>query len=176
MPRKVALILYYFLAKHLPGPPFPFSRLGHAARRSLARKIFKSMGSNVIIGRGVNFNSGQSITIGDNSNIGRDSWIANDTVFGNHVMTGPEIITFSFNHGTALNGVPFNQQEATGRRPVVIEDNVWIGARAIILPGVRIRSNTVVGAGAVVTKSTPTNSIVGGNPAKVISARKEKND
>jgi maltose O-acetyltransferase len=53
-------------------------------------------------------------------------------------------------------------------RPVLIEDNVWIGGGAILLPGVNIGRNAVVGAGAVVTRSVPANTVVAGNPARVL--------
>jgi len=53
-------------------------------------------------------------------------------------------------------------------KPIVIEDNVWLGGGAILLPGVRIGRNAVVGAGAVVTRSVPANTVVAGNPARVI--------
>lgn len=59
-------------------------------------------------------------------------------------------------------------QEPERIAPVVIEDNVWIGCRAIILPGVVLGEGSVVAAGAVVTKSVPPFTVVGGNPAKVI--------
>jgi maltose O-acetyltransferase len=52
--------------------------------------------------------------------------------------------------------------------PVIIGDNVWIGERAIILKGVNIGDNAIVAAGSVVTKSIPNNSLVAGNPAKII--------
>jgi maltose O-acetyltransferase len=53
-------------------------------------------------------------------------------------------------------------------KPIMIEDNVWIGGGAILLPGVRIGRNAVVGAGAVVSRSVPANTVVAGNPARVI--------
>jgi maltose O-acetyltransferase len=53
-------------------------------------------------------------------------------------------------------------------KPVVIEDNAWIGGAAILLPGVRIGRNAVVGAGAVVTRDVPADTVVVGNPARVI--------
>jgi len=53
-------------------------------------------------------------------------------------------------------------------RPIVIEDNVWLGGGAIVLPGVRIGRNAVVGAGAVVTRDVAANTVVAGNPARVI--------
>jgi maltose O-acetyltransferase len=52
-------------------------------------------------------------------------------------------------------------------KPIVIEDNVWIGGRAVVLPNVTIGSNAVVGAGAVVTRDVPPNTVVVGNPATV---------
>jgi len=55
--------------------------------------------------------------------------------------------------------------------PIVIEDDVWIGANATILKGVRISRGSIVGSGAVVTKDVPPYSIVGGNPAKIIRSR-----
>ncbi|NED55599.1 sugar O-acetyltransferase, partial [Micromonospora aurantiaca] len=53
-------------------------------------------------------------------------------------------------------------------QPIVIEDNVWLGGGAIVLPGVTIGTNSVIGAGAVVTKDVPPNVVAVGNPAKVI--------
>lgn len=59
-------------------------------------------------------------------------------------------------------------------KPVIIEDNVWIGCRAIVLPGVRIGSYSVVGAGSVVTKDVPPNTLVAGNPARIVRKLNEK--
>ena len=56
----------------------------------------------------------------------------------------------------------------TFARPVRIEDNVWIGGGAILLPGVTVGDNSVIGAGAVVTRDVPANTVVAGNPARVI--------
>jgi maltose O-acetyltransferase len=53
-------------------------------------------------------------------------------------------------------------------KAIIIEDNVWIGGGAILLPGVKIGRNAVVGAGAVVSRSVPANTVVAGNPAKVL--------
>lgn len=130
------------------------------------------MGNNVIIGAGVDFGSGFEIQIGSGSNIGRNSWIARDTVFGENVMTGPEIIILSYNHETQSSSKPYNTQGYTMREPVVVGNNVWIGARAILLPGVHIGDNAVIGAGAVVTKSVPAGVVAGGNPARVLRTPK----
>lgn len=166
--KQLWLALYYAVGFRLPGPPMPFGRLGHKLRQCLAKRLFKFIGDRVIIGTRVEFGSGDNIEIGSGSNIGRGSWISNDTVFGANVMTGPEIIILSYNHATRMDGTPFNQQGYTSRSPVVVEDNVWIGTRAILLPGVRVGKNSVIGAGAVVAKEVPPNSVVAGNPAKIV--------
>lgn len=54
---------------------------------------------------------------------------------------------------------------------IIVEEDVWIGARAIIVDGVKIKKGTIVAAGAIVTKDTEENTIVGGNPAKIIKVR-----
>lgn len=66
---------------------------------------------------------------------------------------------------------PMNQQGIESVRPVIIDDDVWIGSRAIILPGVHIYRGGVIAAGAVVTQDDPEYAIVGGVPARVIRYR-----
>lgn len=168
--RRFWLALYYTIGYRLPGPPVPGGQLGHKVRQLLARKLFKFMGERVIVGTRVEFGSGKNIEMGSGSNIGRDSWISSDTVFGENVMTGPAIVILSYNHATRIDGTPFNQQGYTTRKPVIIEDNVWIGTRVIILSGVRVGCNSVIGAGAVVTKDVPPNCVVAGNPARIVKA------
>jgi len=82
---------------------------------------------------------------------------------GDNVQVGPGVTITTVNHNL--------DSERRGERfpeAVVIKNNVWIGASALILPGVTIGENVVVGAGAVVTKDVPDNTVVAGNPAKVI--------
>jgi len=66
------------------------------------------------------------------------------------------------------------QQGFEEDRPVIIEDDIWIGSRVIILPGIRICHGSIIGAGAVVTKDVEPYTIVGGVPAKVIGYRYDK--
>ena len=172
--RKLFLTLYYAVAYRLPGPPLPGGEACHRLRRWLARRIFRSVGENVIIGTRVDFGSGADLVIGANSNIGRGSWIARDTVFGDHVMTGPEIVILSYNHATERNGTPYNQQGYTERLPVIIGNNVWIGTRAILLPGVSVGNDAVIGAGAVVTKDVPQGAVAVGNPARIVERQPPK--
>ncbi|WP_394976546.1 sugar O-acetyltransferase [uncultured Helicobacter sp.] len=79
------------------------------------------------------------------------------------VFIGPKINLITINHD--IN--PYNRT-TTICKPIYIQKRVWIGVAATICPGVRIGENSIVGANAVVTKDVPPNSIVGGNPAKLI--------
>jgi maltose O-acetyltransferase len=84
---------------------------------------------------------------------------------GNHVMVGPGVQLYTAAH--ALQAEARNQGWEVAK-PITVEDNVWIGGSAILLPGVRVGRNAVVGAGAVVTRDVPANTVVAGNPARVI--------
>jgi acetyltransferase-like isoleucine patch superfamily enzyme len=84
---------------------------------------------------------------------------------GNGVLIGPYVLIWSQNHGFEQKDLPIREQGYRCSK-VTIEDDVWIGAGAIILPGVRLSRGTVVAAGAVVTRSTDCYSIVAGVPAK----------
>ena len=86
----------------------------------------------------------------------------NGVKFGSNVLLGPNVAIISSNHG--LN----NRSIWLYSAPVVIHDNVWVGANSTILPGVTIGENTIVGAGSVVTKSFEKNLIVAGNPARIL--------
>ncbi|HVT65132.1 MAG TPA: acyltransferase [Mycobacteriales bacterium] len=101
------------------------------------------------IGDRVFLNNGVFLACCKEITIGNDIAIANDVY-----------ITDSDSHG--VEGRPVREA------PVVIKDGAWIGARAIILPGVTIGSRALVAAGAVVTKDVPDDTLVGGNPAKII--------
>jgi maltose O-acetyltransferase len=111
------------------------------------------------------------MSIGDRSSIGIDSRINGMVQIGCDVMMGPQVLIYTRNHCIDCTEVPMINQGVTEESPVVIEDDVWIGARVIILPGVRIGKGSIIAAGAVVSKDVPPYSIVGGVPAKVIKYR-----
>jgi maltose O-acetyltransferase len=89
----------------------------------------------------------------------------NEVRIGHHVMIGPCVQIYTAAHELQAEARIQGWEIA---RPIVIEDNVWIGGGAILLPGVRIGRGAVVGAGAVVTRSVQANMVVAGNPARVI--------
>jgi maltose O-acetyltransferase len=110
---------------------------------------------------------GENIYFGDNVFLNYECVIldTNEIRIGNHIMIGPGVHIYASAH--MLEAGPRNEGLEIAR-PITVEDNVWIGGRAILLPGVRVGRNSVVGAGAVVTKDVPQNVVVAGNPARVI--------
>ena len=140
------------------------------------------LGDNVAIGKnsiiectGVVRNLGAGLKMGDNSNIGDFCILAirGPVVIGNNVLMGPRVNIHSENHRFSEPKIPIKEQ-GESRIGVVIEDDCWIGAGAIILDGVRVKSGSVIAAGSVVTKDVPRYSVVGGVPARVIKKRKSR--
>jgi len=170
MKKKFLLILYYFLIAKLPHSRF--GRCFNGVRCWYLTRILK------ISGRGPLSYWEPDVYIGDGSHlsVGVDCQI-NEHVFlqggviGNNVMIAPYAAILSSSHGIELNGVPMVKQPAKINDFVIIEDDVWIGRNAVVLPGITIHTGAVVGAGAVVTKDVPENAIVGGSPAKIIRFR-----
>lgn len=107
---------------------------------------------------------GQDSVIGIGTFIDGRQWVR----IGNHVAISSEVMIYNSQH--AIDSEDFHPVDA----PVTIEDYVFIGPRAIILPGVTIGKGAVVGAGAVVTKDVPPMTVVGGVPAKEIRKRTVK--
>lgn len=113
------------------------------------------------------------IVIGNSVNIGDDSHITavNKIIIGNNVLTGKKITITDNSHGNTTLGFlnqPPNERIPYSKGPVVIEDNVWIGDKATILPGVTIGKSAIIGANSVVTKDIPENAVAGGIPAKIL--------
>jgi len=86
------------------------------------------------------------------------------------VMIGPNVNIITTGHPIE----PSRRRDGVTAKPIVIERNVWIGAGATIIGGVTVGENSVVGAGSVVTRDVPPNTLVGGNPAKVIRSIAEE--
>lgn len=107
------------------------------------------------------------VIIGDDTRIGIHNTIIGPVTIGNHVNLAQGITVTALNHNFKDTSLLIDEQ-GFSTKPIVIEDDVWIGANAVILPGVTIGKHVVVAAGAVVTKDVPDNTIVGGVPAKEI--------
>lgn len=92
---------------------------------------------------------------------------------GSGVIFGPDVKVLTANHNYDSEvALPYDNKHVLKR--VIIEDNVWIGSSAIILPGVRVGEGAIVGAGAVVAKDVPRLAIVAGNPARILKYRNEE--
>ncbi len=171
--RRLSYIFYIAIAKNLPLTSTRFvGKYFKKIRQLCALVLFKKCGVNVNVEHGANFGDGRTIEIGDHSSIGVDCWVQAYVTIGNYVMMGPEVAILTLNHRTDRVDIPMLTQGSMPFKPVVIEDDVWIGRRATLLPGVRIGQGAIVGACAVVTKDVPPYSVVGGNPARVIKMRK----
>lgn len=85
---------------------------------------------------------------------------------------GPEVYIYTQNHHFDRTDISMDQQGFAEEKPVIIEDDVWIGSRVTILPGVRIGTGSIIGASAVVSKDIPPYSTAVGNPAQVVKSRK----
>ncbi len=158
-------LLYNLGPRWLPNSDPIIFRWTKWVRYIVAKGIIKQCGRNVNIQNRARF--GYNLVIGDNSGIGENARIGSGTIIGNNVMMAPDVIICTENHRYLKE-----TYEGIIHKPVIIEDNVWIGYRAIILPGVRVGKNAIIGAGAVVTKDVPPYAIVGGVPARVLKYRK----
>ena len=107
------------------------------------------------------------VVIGDYTRIGIHNTIIGPVTIGSHVILAQGITVTALNHNFEDKNKRIDEQ-GVSTKPVVIGDDVWIGANAVILPGVTIGKHAVVAAGAVVTTDVPENTVVGGVPAKVI--------
>ncbi|MDO5144136.1 MAG: DapH/DapD/GlmU-related protein [bacterium] len=167
MLKILCRITYEVIGKYLPGTYQPLvGKLAKYVRYALVKGFVASIGSAVAIERTARISS--SLRIGTNSGIGTNAFIDAEVTIGEYVMMGPDVAIYTHNHKHDLNGIPFCLQGYEERRPVVIGSNVWIGTRCVILPGVHIGDNVVVGAGSVVTKDVPSGVVVAGSPARVV--------
>ena len=107
------------------------------------------------------------VIIGDHTRIGLHNTIIGPVEIGNNVNLAQGITVTALNHNFSDTNKRIDEQ-GVSTNPVTIEDDVWVGANAVILPGVTIGEHCVVAAGAIVTKDVPPHSLVAGVPAKVI--------
>jgi acetyltransferase-like isoleucine patch superfamily enzyme len=142
---------------------------------SFRRLIYKldsvKIGKGAHIHMGTQFFNPSGVSIGNGTIIGQNAFLdgRDKLTIGDHVDIASDVMIYNSEHDISA------EDFAPVSAPVTISDYVFIGPRAIILPGVKIGKGAVVAAGAVVTKDVPDFAIVGGVPAKVIGERKIKN-
>lgn len=187
---KVAAELYeLLLIPYLPG------RIGRLIRHWVLKLALKQCGRNVRIDMGVCITGWRNISLGDNVSIMRHSSLyAHDgalrigsnvsinsncciapanggsVLIGDNVLIAQNVVIRAADHGHESIDIPIIRQGHRGGE-IVIEEDVWIAANAVILRDVTIGAHSIVGAGAVVTRDVEAHSVVGGVPARLIRKR-----
>jgi acetyltransferase-like isoleucine patch superfamily enzyme len=126
------------------------------------------LGNNSVIEDFSTINNGVGdVIIGDNTFIGLGNVVIGPVTIGNNIIFAQNIVMSGLNHGYEDITMPISKQKVS-TATIVVEDECWIGANAVLTAGVRIGKHSIVAAGAVVTKDVPPYSIAVGNPARVI--------
>lgn len=154
----------WYLAYIILGAWLPESRhmkLAKRIRNRLGRKVMSNCSGTANIDRKAVFS--KKCSIGERSGIGINCQIYGSVEIGNNVMMGPECCIYTTGHEHSRTDIPMIEQGSTPEKKVIIEDDVWIGRRVIIMPGVTIAKGCIIGAGAVVTKDTLPYGVYGGD-------------
>lgn len=136
-------------------------------RTEIMKKILGKTKDNFLIEQSFECDYGYNIEIGENfySNHNLIILDANKVIFGDNVFIAPNCSFYTAGHPldyeTRNKGIEY-------AKPIKIGNNVWIGGNVVVLPGVTIGDNTVIGAGSIVVKDIPANVVAVGNPCKVI--------
>jgi len=145
----------------------------------IVKSTIKAHGKNFKLGPKVLLYNYRGIEVGDNVFIGDGTTIGGNVPvkIGNNVMFGPEVMIRGGDHNISVIGLPMAKVKTGGvNLPISIEDDVWIGARAIILKGVIISEGAVVGAGTIVNKKIYPYTINVGSPSRPIRSRFTRDD
>lgn len=168
--KAICWFLYQYVARYLPNSFAPIKLGGKHIRGFLVKRFVAKCGKGVNVERKANIST--RLEIGDYSGIGVEANIYGKTIIGNDVMMGPWCVIYTENHNFSDTERPMRLQGMSEEKPVIIKDDVWIGGRVTILPGVTIGQGAVVGACSVVTRDVPPYAVVAGNPARVVKYRK----
>lgn len=164
--NKVIRIAYVLLS---PLPSSSAKSFFSKGRIYLLRKLGAKLGRECSVLKSVSISYPERLTIGNQSGLGLRTVINchAEVNIGNRVLMGPEVMIFTANHKWNETEKTFYKQ-GFHAKPINIGDDTWVGARAIILPGVTIGKGVIIAAGAVVNSDVPDYFIVGGVPAKFI--------
>ena len=167
--RKIGAFFYYFIAQHLP-VSYSGLQIGQKKiRGALGKLMLSSCGKDVNIEKNAIFSP--KVSLGNYSGIGVNARIHGACTIGDHVMMGENCVIITRNHRHDRTDIPMMEQGFEEERPVVIGNDVWIGDRVTIMPGVHIGDGCILAAGSIVTHDIPPMSIAAGIPARVIKTR-----
>ncbi len=159
----IRLFVNPFKHKHAKG-----SRIRRRVRLDVVPFNNFILGSNSTIEDFSTINNGVGdVIIGKNTRIGLSNTIIGPVTIGNNVILAQNIVASGLNHGYEDISMPISKQ-TVNTSPIIIEDEAWIGANAVITAGVTIGKHSIVAAGCVVVKNVPQYSIVGGNPGRIL--------
>lgn len=147
-------------------------KLIRAIRQKYWMSRFRECGKDFLCCSGVKIRSAKRIRVGNNVRIGENFYIngRGGITIGNNVKFGPQVFIWTWNHNYyAPKKLPYDDVCLEG--PVNIGDDVWIGAKANIVPGITIGDGAVIAMCAVVTKDVLSCAVVGGNPARILKYR-----
>lgn len=153
-------------------------------KKSILQKLFGKIGENVHIDIDFHCEYGKHIFVGNKVVINMNCTFVDNNIIeiGNNVLIASNVQLYTATHSTKVNERMVDKEDIgteicrTYALPIKISDGVWIGGGAIILSGVTIGKNSVIGAGSVVTRSIPDNCVAVGNPCRVIKYIDNKND
>jgi maltose O-acetyltransferase len=156
-------ILHYFITKANNQVSKITKWLERKKLRSFIKR-FKSHGRNIYVGFPIKIEGIEHITLGNNVGISSfvHIWGHGGVTIGDDTLIASHVSIITVTHDT--NALKF--RESTVKKPINIGRNVWIGSHAVIMPGVTIGDNVIVGAGSVVTKDLTSNAVYVGSPAK----------
>ncbi len=146
---------------------FP-GRFGHFLRGKALGFFFRKAGKGLTIKENVEIWHPQNLTVGRNCGFGRNNNIncVGEVFMGDDVRIGPGVMITTLNHTNSKCGM---LDKKSIIKPVYIGSNVWIGFGVAILPGAKIGNNCVIGALSVINKEFPDNSVIVGNPGRILS-------
>lgn len=146
---------------------------GDWIRFKVMRHFFAGLGYGTVIRDHIRLTNPEKISIGEHCNLSERSFITGGggVTLGNYVGLGPDVKIWSVNHRFDDPDVPWLTQ-GYDKKPVVIEDDVWLGANCFVMPGVTIGKGAIISAGSILMKSVPPYAIIAGNPGRVVGWRK----
>jgi|TARA_B100000959_G_scaffold280811_1_gene343405 maltose O-acetyltransferase len=162
---------------------YPDTYIGMKLRHIYWTNRLRSSGKNLQFRKGSGIGYPNLIDVGDNFILGNSSLITANSSYGifvgNNVSIARNVLIHSANHSFDEINIPIMQQKIISPKleynnkfySVIIKDNVWIGSQSVLLPGTVIESGCVISSGSIVSGNFPENSLIMGNPARVIKSR-----